>query len=212
MFEDKQSFPLFPTMVWGFKLPTEDANRINTDITKLLDRLIAQADTKTDKLQTGHDLHTLPEMGALIRFFMGAVDEVLQALDTKYREMEITGCWANIHPGDFPHRSHSHSNNFLSAVYYVEAPEGGNTISFEDPRIQPTIMFPPVKELNRYTAEYADINVVDGLLLLFPSWLVHSVPPGTSKARRISIAFDVNFSDFSARISPPIWEPNVPTH
>jgi uncharacterized protein (TIGR02466 family) len=212
MFEDKKYFPLFPTTVWGFKLSADDTKRINADVVNLLDRLIAAAPAKTDQLQTAHDLHTLPEMEELNGFFMNGVGEVLDALATEHTEMEITGCWANIHPADFPHRSHSHSNNFLSAVYYVTAPEGGNTITFEDPRIQPTIMFPPVKELNCYTAEYADINVVDGLLLLFPSWLVHSVPPGDSKARRISIAFNVNFTDFSARISPPLWEANVPTH
>lgn len=214
MFEDKQSFPLFPTMVWGFKLRTDDATRINTDIRNLLDRLIAEAPIKDDDafLQTDHDLHTLPEMQELCGVFMNAIDEVLHALSTKHKAMDITGCWANIHPSDRAHRPHSHFNNFLSAVYYVTAPQGGNTITFEDPRIQPYIIFPAIDKFTPLTSERVNFDVVEGLLLLFPSWLVHSVPAGSSKERRITIAFNANFSDFSAKISPPIWEATVPTH
>lgn len=213
MFENKQAFPLFPTMVWGFKLPTDEAARINGEITALLDRLVAAAPAAEESanLQTAHDLHTLPEMLGLNAFFMGGVDEVLQALETRERETEITGCWANIHTADFPHRPHSHFNNFLSGVYYVKAPEGGNTITFQDPRIQPYVTFPAVERYNQLTSEHVNFDVVEGLLLLFPSWLIHSVPAGQSRDRRISIAFNVNFSDFSERISPPIWTPNVPT-
>jgi hypothetical protein len=60
MFEDKQSFSLFPTTVRGFKLPTDEARRINADIMKLLDRLVAQAPAKNrgPNIQTEHDLHT----------------------------------------------------------------------------------------------------------------------------------------------------------
>jgi uncharacterized protein (TIGR02466 family) len=180
----------------------------------LLERLVAQAPAKNrgPNIQTEHDLHTLPEMLELNGHFMSAVDEVIKALAIKHTEMEITGCWANIHTADFPHRQHSHFNNFLSAVYYVEAPLGGNRISFQDPRIQPYVIFPEVKEYNNYTSEHAHFDIVDGLFLIFPSWLTHFVPAGNGKARRTSIAFNVNFTEFSERISPPIWEGTVPTH
>ena len=50
------------------------------------------------------------------------------------------------------------------------------------------------------------------MLLLFPSWLVHSVPGSASNERRISISFNINFTDFTGQVSPPRWEANVPTH
>ena len=65
---------------------------------------------------------------------------------------------------------------------------------------------------NAHNAEHLFFEVEEGMLLIFPSWLVHSVPASTSNERRISIAYNVNFTDFSGRISPPNWEPNVPTH
>lgn len=214
MFESKNEFPLFPTTLWTFKIPSDVSDRINTEIRDLLDRLVAAAPANNPGafLQTEHDLHTLPEMQELSGYFMNAVDDVVRLLSTKHKEMEITGCWANIHPSDHIHRPHSHFNNFLSAVYYVTVPQGGNQITFHDPRTQHYIIYPAVERFNRYNSEHGFFEVEEGLLLLFPSWLVHSVPPGTSKEPRISISFNVNFSDFNARVSRPMWVGNVPTH
>lgn len=213
MFENKTMFPLFPTTLWTFKLPADVSGRINMEVRNLLDRLIAESPARNERfLQTGHDLHTLPEMQELNGYFMNAVDEVIRILLPKHKDMEITGCWANIHPSDHFHRAHSHFNNFLSAVYYVTVPEGGNTITFHDPRTQHYVIYPAVERFNRFNSEHLHYGVEEGMILLFPSWLVHSVPAGPRKERRVSIAFNVNFADFSARISPPVWEGNVPTH
>ncbi len=213
MFQNKRSIPLFPTTVWAFQVPTAVAGRLNREITEKLDQLVAASPARNKPfLQTAHDLHTLPEMEELNGYFMGAVDEVIALLAPQYKEMEITGCWGNIHPADRLHRAHSHPNNYLSAVYYVAVPPQGNQIVFLDPRIQNYILTPAVSQSNAYNSEHLFFEVAEGMLILFPSWLVHSVPAGESDARRISIAYNVNFKDFSGRISPPSWEPNVPTH
>lgn len=214
MFQSKTTFPLFPTTVWTFQIPPDTFGRINMELRNKLDQLIAAAPDKNpgDFLQTAHDLHTLPEMQELNGYFMNAVNEVILVLAIKYKDVEITGCWANIHPSDRRHASHSHPNNFLSAVYYVTAPPGGCHITFHDPRIGKYILSPEVEQSNVHNAENLEFEVEEGMFLLFPSWLVHSVPGGTSNERRISIAFNINFTDFTRRVSPPRWEPNLPTH
>jgi hypothetical protein len=50
-------------------------------------------------------------------------------------------------PGGAPHRMRSHPNNFLSRVYYVQTQPDADTINFHDPRIQSSIIRPPVTEL-----------------------------------------------------------------
>ena len=214
MFQSMIPVPLFPTTLWTFQVPPEISARINIELRNKLDQLIAVAPDMNQRgfFQTDHDLHTLPEMQELNSFFMNAVDEVIGILAIKQKELEITGCWANIHPSDSMHKAHSHANNFLSAVYYVSAPPGGNQITFYDPRIQQYLTLPKFEESNHHNAEHRFFEVEEGMLLLFPSWLVHSVPTGDTNARRISISFNVNFTDFSKRISPPMWKPNVPTH
>ena len=215
MFETKTTFPLFPTTLWVFQIPKDTFGRINIELRNKLDQLIEAAPDKNSRggfLQTAHDLHTLPEMQELNGYFMNAVKEVMHNLSTKHQDVEITGCWANIHPSDAMHQAHSHPNNFLSAVYYVTAPEGGRQIMFFDPRIQAFIVAPAVEETNVHNAEHLYFAVEEGMLLIFPSWLVHSVPASPSNERRISISFNVNFTDFNGQISPPRWEANVPTH
>lgn len=213
MFESQNTFPLFPTMLSVFRIPRDATTRMNTELTDMLDRLIAEAPEHDNPfLQTEHDLHTLPEMMELNGYLMNAVGEILRILSTKHKDMLITGCWANIHPSDNVHRAHSHPNNFLSAVYYVTTPPEGNQIVFYDPRIQHYILTPPVVETNTHNSDHKVFEIEEGMLLVFPSWLVHSVPAGNSKARRISISYNLNFLDFSERISPPRWQANVPTH
>ena len=215
MFQTKTKVPLFPTMLWTFQIPTDTFNRINTELRNKLDELIAAAPDDNSRggfLQTAHDLHTLPEMQELNGYFMNAVNEVIGILSTKHKDVEITGCWANIHPADKSHQAHSHPNNYLSAVYYVTVPQGGHRITFHDPRYQIHVLTPVFEKINEHNYVYVNSEVEEGLLLLFPSWLTHSVPVNTSNERRISISFNINFTDFTEQVSPPNWEPDVPTH
>ncbi len=214
MFQTKEMVPLFPTTLWSFQIPTDTFGRINTGLRNMLDQLIAAAADQDHKgmWQTEHDLHTLPEMQELTGYFLNAVNDVMGVISTKHNDVEITGCWANISPSGSSHRSHMHANNFLSAVYYVTVPRGGHRITFHDPRVQPRIVVPAVKERNVHNANYVNFEAKEGMLLLFPAWLVHSVPVNTANERRISISFNINFTDFTRQISPASWEPNLSTH
>ena len=214
MFHTKRAAHLFPTTLWTFEIPTDAYGRINAGLRNKFDQLIAAAPDQNHKgtWQTAYDLHTQPEMQELNVYFMNAVHEVISVLSTKYKDVEITGCWANISPPGSSHNSHTHPNNFLSAVYYVTVPPGGNQINFHDPRHQTYILVSPVEQSNIHNAEFAEVVVEEGTLLLFPSWLVHSVPANTSNERRISISFNINFTNFTGLLSPPSWEPDLPTH
>ena len=214
MFQSKTMVPLFPTTLWTFQIPADIFSRINMELRNKLDQLIAAAPDKNHGgfLQTEPDLHTLPEMQELNGYFMNAVNEVIRILSIKHKDVEITGCWANIHPSDRSHTPHAHPNNYLSAVYYVTVPPGGRWITFFDPRYQHCILAPEVEQSNAHNAEHVNFEVEEGMLLLFPAWLVHSVPGSASNERRISISFNINFTDFTGRVSPPTWESDLPTH
>jgi len=40
---------------------------------------------------------------------------------------------------------------------------------------------------------------------VFPAYLEHSVSPNESTDVRISVSFNVMFSDYAETISPPLW-------
>ena len=51
--------------------------------------------------------------------------------------------------------------------------------------------------LSRFTANTANVESKEGRLIIFPSWLRHSVPANQDESERISISFDLMFKDFT---------------
>ncbi len=49
------------------------------------------------------------------------------------------------------------------------------------------------------------------MLLMFPSYLAHSVAPNESDELRISISFNMMFSRFAEQLSGPLWGSTVDT-
>ena len=62
-----------------------------------------------------------------------------------------------------------------------------------------------MRERNPFNAREATIEVVPGRLVMFPSWLTHSVPLNRGDQERISISFNVMFSDYLRLMSKPKW-------
>jgi uncharacterized protein (TIGR02466 family) len=209
---EKSALPIFPTMVWAHQLKPEAAERINR---VFLDQIEAGRQRAPDlqpvgKWQSDQRLHTLPELKDFVDLVVAGARGIMDSENLSYSEIAITGCWANVgFPGSV-HRPHSHPNNFLSGVYYVKAPEGGHTIDFHDPRPQAAMIFPASSKLTHFTAQKVTLSVRPGTLFYFPAWLQHSVQPNAAREERISIAFNLMFPDYFERMSPPIWEGNLP--
>ena len=89
--------------------------------------------------------------------------------------------WATLAQGRHDgHAVHDHPNAAVAGVYYVSAPPGSGPICFYDPRDLPWL----ARDCERLTPK-------PGLLVLFPSWLRHSVGPSFTDEPRISVAFNV---------------------
>lgn len=203
--------PLFPTLVWKMQLSRDSYVPINA---KMKAKLMALAQTAPGvapggKLQTDQTLHRLPEFEELGKIIHAAASGVLDFLRIVYDSIELTGCWANISPPGDGHRPHTHPNNYLSGVYYIQTQDGANTISFDDPRPQTNIIAPVTSENTDENAGQIHITTREGLLILFPAWLQHQVPPNKSRQARISVAFNIMFSQFGETMSQPKWEGNV---
>ena len=129
----------------------------------------------------------------------------LQFLKIGEPAIEITGCWLNLYAPGAVHRAHSHRNNFLSAVYYVRTHPGADSINFHDPRSQAGVIRPPVTELTAANTDQVVVRVKNGTLLVFPSYLYHSVDANASDETRLSLSFNLMFSAFTAALSKPLW-------
>jgi uncharacterized protein (TIGR02466 family) len=118
---------------------------------------------------------------------------------TDFKSRYVVTGWANINEyGDY-NRTHIHSNHHWSGVYYVDignpdqsvGPNGA--IEFIDPRPAVGVFdFPGITATGTWT-----LLPEPGLMLLFPSWLRHSVLPYFGDKSRITIAFNIRVGELS---------------
>ena len=205
--EASDVIPMFPTLVWKIQLEAQLREAIDA---KILARL-ASIRRDLPQLGTGQGwqseqtLHELEEFRDLVSCVNKAAKNVLRFLSVGYDAIELTGCWANVLAEGAAHKAHSHPNNFLSGVYYVRTHPGADTINFHDPRNQTGIIRPPVAELTAENTDQVVVRVKNGTLLIFPSYLQHSVDANTGGEERISISFNIMFSAFTEKLSKPLW-------
>ncbi|RXZ44270.1 2OG-Fe(II) oxygenase family protein [Crenobacter cavernae] len=206
-FEASDVIPMFPSLVWKLQLETGLHEAIDANILRALDgmRPEGQVLAPGQGWQSEQALHRREELRDLVAGIDNATRSILRFLRVGYDAFEITGCWATVLPRGAAHRAHSHPNNFLSGVYYVRTHAGANTINFHDPRNQTGIIRPPVLELTAENTDQVVVKVQDGTLLIFPSYLQHSVDANTSAGERISVSFNIMFSAFTENLSKPLW-------
>ncbi|SNB63957.1 conserved hypothetical protein [Arboricoccus pini] len=201
----------FPTPIWTLDLPPDQAAVMNAGLLNEIERLIEPrpALKPGTNWQTDPILQDLPEFADLKALILTAAGAVGEALKLKSRQFRITGCWANVNPPGGRNSAHTHPNNYLSGVYYVATPAGQGRIVFDDPRPQAFVMMPPVSQFTKFTGNNVNLDVKPGRLVLFPSWLQHSVPTNQSTEDRVTIAFNLMFEDYVDAASPPLWQGTV---
>ena len=207
MIERQEIQELFPTPLWIVDLLPATAAVLNAKLKAEIERLIEPRPTIPvgRNWQTPQDLHTRPAFSEFVKLVETAARGVARFLHVDQYPMAITGCWANVLAPGGAHRAHSHPNNYLSGVYYLSTHRGADTIAFHDPRRQTYVMRAPVTELTAQNTDQVVVEVADGTLLVFPSWLEHSVDANRSEAERISLSFNLMFADFAGKLSSPLW-------
>lgn len=213
-FADARVLFLFPTCVWLHDLKPEHRDQINAQVIPKVEALLEPREEtiKGGIWQTHHDLHHLPEFKLLLSAVDTAIQGALDFLQIDHGGFQITGCWANVNPTGSGHRQHTHPNNYLSAVYYARTPDQTDGLLFHDPRQQAHVLAPKVKKLTDYTASDAKLDVMEGRLVIFPSWLEHSVRPTAGQGERVSISCNIMLSSYAEEFGPPRWSrrPSVP--
>jgi uncharacterized protein (TIGR02466 family) len=198
---------MFPTLVWRLQLKPEVFEPANAAALGLIRRLRGGdlQPARGSAWQSVQDLHEREELATLVPCFTDATRSVLRFLRIGDEEIAVTACWANLYAPGAAHRMHTHPNNFLSGVYYVQTAPGADTINFHDPRPQTAVIRPPVTELTSENTDQVVVRVAPGLLLLFPAFLPHSVDENASGIVRVSLSVNVMFAGFAERVAKPLW-------
>jgi len=187
---------LFPTPVYTTMIPV--------GLSSVIPFLDSQdMNTKSDELNYGRrskDSYILnkPECSALSGFILECVQDFSDnTLLYAYKSYKFSQSWVSQKDPGQHHMMHSHPNSLISGVFYYGASEeltpsikfhktvGGVGQSTIAPHIKPD------KRSSKFAWTEFSINFQPGLLVLFPSWLHHSVPQNKSNSVRCSLAFNV---------------------
>jgi len=207
MFSSTEVKDIFPTPIWVVDLAEDKAKSFNAELKRVIyDLTEPRREIPIGSTwQTEPMLQKRPEFAEFSQLVRQAAKGALSFLQVEHDGFEITGCWANINPRGGLNSAHTHPNNYLSGVYYVSLPEEKGQIVFADPRPQAMTMMPTTKQWNKYVGNEIKLEVKEGRFVLFPSWLVHSVPVNRSEEHRISISYNIMFSNYAETMSPPLW-------
>ena len=128
-----------------------------------------------------------------IRFILPAIEQVMTDMNWEKEKQtaKINNMWAIINTGGSANLRHQHGNSTISGAYYVRAPINSGDIVFYDPRPAPVYSHPNVVNPNILNAEVNSISPKEGALVLFPSYLDHSVNENLSDNERIVISFNI---------------------
>ncbi len=197
----------FPTLIFSLEVP--DSEILNAHLIEAI-----YAEREGDG--TGVRKSNFPELGSWHSHvklhrdaaFAGLVQYVDSASAMMCRELgyhrsyhlSIGTMWSIINPPGGVNRAHIHPGCIWSGVYYVQAPRNSGRIEFIDPRTQnlmSAVEYIPDTRRPRICWTKVQYKPVAGRMLIFPSWLYHSVGPNRSRARgkdadRIIVSFNLS--------------------
>ena len=147
------------------------------------------------------DLQVVQELKSFCEeSLMSVVKDVNKYEDNYMNQLvpDLRESWTHITNNNGYHDAHKHLNTSWGGIYYVDAGECGEVVDEDGiSRMNGTNRFyspiqyfclDPSMQYLRHDA--ADISPEDGVLVIFPAYLLHSATPYSGKRDRIVISFN----------------------
>jgi uncharacterized protein (TIGR02466 family) len=194
-----QIYKLFPTPVFHFRV--ENYQKLNTELENYILNLRKKDEKGQKKSNAGgwhsqfFDLNndnTAKKFAKISEEFYKKV--IINEMGWKYdsNKVKMEAMWSIINKKGSFNIQHNHPNAYLSSAYYVRHPEKSGSIKFFDPREQKNIRYPKIKNYTDISAVITEITPKEGDLLIFPSYLYHSVGENLSEDDRIIVSFNID--------------------
>ena len=190
---------LFPTPVWTIQLENyKIVNEQMYDYIKLAQKNDELGTSKSNiKGWHSKDFNLNDkEIMNFIKLILPSIEKLMDDMswDKVKQIAKINNMWAIINTGGAANLRHQHGNSTISGAYYVRAPKNSGDIVFYDPRPAAVYSHPNVKNPNLLNAQVNGISPKEGALVLFPSYLDHSVNENISNQERIVISFNIRIN------------------
>ena len=133
------------------------------------------------------------ELGEIHKFCKQQIEwymKEINGVDTDLASLRITQSWLNKTKSGESHHPHIHTNSYLSGVLYISCLPN-DSINFENRMhgLYNNMEFPTPKYTD-WNANIVQVNVTEGDLIIFPSWVQHYVDVNNTDKERISLSFN----------------------
>jgi len=123
--------------------------------------------------------------------------------------LRIVNLWMNVNNHGHSNLIHNHPGSVMSGVYYLSVPDccSGALNLYRDLNIQMMKEFwgagNNFNKNSNLNEDVVTFSPVNDYMVMFPSWLLHSVSKSNSDGERISISFNIQaFSNYYHEIYP----------
>ena len=142
--------------------------------------------------QSPDTLQGVEELRPLFEYICQMAFQACADLEFFDGDIALTSAWLNVNDSRQCMNSEHVHDDVFSGVFYLQAPEGSGKLVLQNPAINK--MWDGCKltsQKNQFTGESVRIEPVEGNIILFPSYLPHSVETNDHDEERISISFNI---------------------
>jgi uncharacterized protein (TIGR02466 family) len=186
----------FATPIWYEKINinSEELSKIKDYCLNLRKEDAAGRNLSNVNGWQSHDLKHDDDQTSPMSHVMNQIYESCRQCFVEYgitRPFQINNIWVNINSKNSYNKDHDHPNSILSGSFYVDVPNN-ESIVFTRPRGIDTWQLSCSHSSKETDLSFGEVHYkpVEGLLLVFPSWIIHRVEPNNSDEERISVAFN----------------------
>ena len=199
MSDKNQILKLFPQPV--FKYQIKDYKKINEELLNYIYELEKNDPTgvkKSNILGWHSKSFNLKEKNNIPNKFFSMIEDHIKDVFIEYgwvfdpSKVKCTSMWAIINRKNNFNIEHTHSNNYLSAAYYVKVPENSGNFKASNPNIINRNIFPKSNQGTELNSNSVSIKINEGDLLIFPAYLPHSVEENKSEEDRVIVSFNID--------------------
>ena len=198
---------LFPTSIYsdGLDIDSDKRNKMIDKIYKLQDK---HSGTNVSNSGGWHsdrvNLFSLNEFNFLNKKINECLVEIidtyyykLKSFRNHFKDFDLSKLvienWAIVNGYNHSNNTHTHPNNWLSGIYYLSVPKNSGDLRFIDmvsSRVHEGYYYMPT---NLESELSGVITPENNKLVIFPSWLPHSVGENKSDKDRIAISFNIPY-------------------
>lgn len=142
--------------------------------------------------QSPNTLHQVTELIPLFEYICQMAFKSVGDLDFIDCDIALTSAWLNVNDSrQCMNSTHVHQDVF-SGVFYLQAPKKSGKLVLQNTAINNMWKGCSLAvNKNQFTAENIRIEPVEGDIIIFPSYIPHSVETNDHDEERISISFNI---------------------